>query len=93
MTDKMELDNCFVFARTLKEHAGAVGISMHVTVINYRTESGEFGHAVNSVILENGTKLFIEPQSDDTNTDLISLLLKGVAKGSSSLEITMQGEI
>jgi len=67
---------CIDYAFTLRQHAKKVGINMGMAFVyfHFKGEKQTVGHALNFVILDNNTILFIEPQDDDIDVNLVNLL-------------------
>jgi len=67
---------CINFAKNLRESAHQAGLNFSFIVLNVRDkEDGtEWGHALNGCYLDDGTFVFIEPQTDKTYRSLSEFL-------------------
>jgi hypothetical protein len=66
---------CIDYAYALRNNAKKVGIDMGIVFVYFRQNGGEVvGHALNYVVLDNSTILYIEPQNDDFDVSLVRLL-------------------
>lgn len=66
--------NCIDYAIRLRENALKSGVPLGVVVVNVKTTNLSYGHALNCAMLKNNTIVFIEPQTDDMDVDIVALI-------------------
>jgi predicted RNase H-like nuclease (RuvC/YqgF family) len=66
--------DCDQFSRDLRIRAREAGWNFSIVSIEFSDPRGEYGHACNGVILENGEFVYVEPQTDQIYYDVESLI-------------------